>query len=420
MKYVQPIGGLADDPYLDANPVGGIEGSPVPAAAIEHPMRELVALITDAGLVPNEAVLTQIATAVRTLIQKQAPVVAAAAGTADAITAAYDPVVAALTNGMTLRVRPSAANATTTPTFTPAAGTIAAKTIVKGNNLALVAGDIAGAGHWVSLQYDLTLDRWVLLNPAKGVFSTAVARRGSAANLKGSAPGNSAVVTYTADEIVTGDDAGNYQSSRNWNTTITMTAAGPGGLDTGVVAANTWYNAFAITKDDGTKAALASLSATAPTLSAGYTKWARLGAFRTDNTASKFPLGFTQRGRYTTLLIGSANVPAAPLMASGAAGVFNNSTFTGVAVAWANYAPPTAAKLRVGMSANNTATVVGVASNANRTGYATANPPELGYDSNAYPLVTYGDLQLETSNIYWASQGSGTGYLLSGGWEDNL
>jgi hypothetical protein len=97
--------------------------------------------------------------------------ISAAGGTADAISGAYTPGIAALTNGMTLYVRAASANATTTPTFTPNSGTIAAKTIVKGNGLALVAGDIAGVGHWIELQYDLTLDKWILLNPARGVTS---------------------------------------------------------------------------------------------------------------------------------------------------------------------------------------------------------------------------------------------------------
>ncbi len=101
--------------------------------------------------------------------QQNAYSVANAGGTADAITATYSPAVTALTNGMTLNVRTSSANATTTPTFTPNNGTIAAKTIVKGAGAALAAGDIAGGGHWIELQYDLTLDKWVLLNPAKGV-----------------------------------------------------------------------------------------------------------------------------------------------------------------------------------------------------------------------------------------------------------
>lgn len=43
--------------------------------------------------------------------------------------------------------------------------TLAAKTIVKLNNQPLVAGDIAGAGHWLELQYDSVLDKYVLQNP---------------------------------------------------------------------------------------------------------------------------------------------------------------------------------------------------------------------------------------------------------------
>lgn len=104
-------------------------------------------------------------------LQGQACSISAAGGTANAITGSFTPGITALTNGMTLFVRAGSANTTTTPTFTPANGTITAKTIVKGAGAALAAGDIAGAGHWLALQYDATLDRWVLLNPAYGVSS---------------------------------------------------------------------------------------------------------------------------------------------------------------------------------------------------------------------------------------------------------
>lgn len=87
---------------------------------------------------------------------------AVAGGTADAITADFTPNVA-LTNGTTVIVRAGAANTTTTPTFSPDG--LTAKTIVKGNNLALVAGDIAGAGHWLEMNFDTVLDKWVLQNP---------------------------------------------------------------------------------------------------------------------------------------------------------------------------------------------------------------------------------------------------------------
>jgi hypothetical protein len=101
-----------------------------------------------------------------------------AGGTSDALTGSYNPGITSLPssgNGvLTLYLRAASANTTTTPTFTPNSGTIAAKTIVKGNGLALVAGDIAGGGHWIELQYDATLDKWVLLNPATGVSGTSV------------------------------------------------------------------------------------------------------------------------------------------------------------------------------------------------------------------------------------------------------
>lgn len=92
-------------------------------------------------------------------------------GSANALVASYFPAITDLSgaHGMVLTVRALAANTSATPTFTPNNGVVAAKTIVKGNNLPLVAGDIAGAGFWAGLRYDLTLDKWVLQNPATGL-----------------------------------------------------------------------------------------------------------------------------------------------------------------------------------------------------------------------------------------------------------
>ena len=96
-------------------------------------------------------------------IQSQA-LYAAAGGSADAITATYSPAVTALVSGLTLHLRAASANATTTPTFSP--NGLTAKTIVKANNQALIAGDIAGAGQVLILQYDSTNGVWELANPA--------------------------------------------------------------------------------------------------------------------------------------------------------------------------------------------------------------------------------------------------------------
>lgn len=250
-----------------------------------------------------------------------------------------------------------------------------------------------------------------------GISSAAVV--GTFSNLKASATGLSAVVTITADELIVKNGT-SYKTLTSVSVTPSLAASGVNGLDTSTSVANTWYADFVIWGAAVPPAGLFSLSATAPTMPAGYTHKARVGWVRSDGTANKYPLGFTQKGCSVTLLIGSANVLTPPLMASGTSGAFSASTFTSSAVAWANYAPSTSRKMRVGVSANNTGMFIGVASNPNRTGYATANPPELGYNSNAYPLVTFADFQIESSNIYWASAGSAIGYLLSGGWEDNL
>jgi len=117
---------------------------------------------------------TNIYSAVNDAISSMGELIASAGGTADALTATFSPAPRMWPNGVPFLVRAASANATTTPTFTANSGTLAAKTIVKGANAALVAGDIAGAGHWLLMQYDVTLDKVVLLNPATGVNTLAI------------------------------------------------------------------------------------------------------------------------------------------------------------------------------------------------------------------------------------------------------
>ncbi len=96
---------------------------------------------------------------------------AIAAGTANALTAAFVPAISAAAN-QTLLVRAILANTLTNPTIDVG---FAALTMVKGNNLPLVAGDIAGAGHWLEITLDQTLGKAVLQNPATGVVAPLAA-----------------------------------------------------------------------------------------------------------------------------------------------------------------------------------------------------------------------------------------------------
>ncbi len=90
------------------------------------------------------------------------PPIASAEGTADAIYATFNTDIH-FTDGEQIIVRAAMAN---TGAATLAVGIDGvAKNIYKDNNKALIAGDIAGLGHWLELAFDATLDKWCLLNP---------------------------------------------------------------------------------------------------------------------------------------------------------------------------------------------------------------------------------------------------------------
>jgi hypothetical protein len=62
MKYNQPSDQPSNPnaPYIDGNPTAGIQGSIVPAAAVEYPQREIVGFVNDCGLVPANNDLAQL------------------------------------------------------------------------------------------------------------------------------------------------------------------------------------------------------------------------------------------------------------------------------------------------------------------------------------------------------------------------
>lgn len=184
------------------------------------------------GLVVNTAALivgdgTNIQSAVTDAAALFGETVATATGgTADAITATFAPVPRYPSNGVPLSVRATAANATTTPTFTPNSGVIAAATIVKGNNLPLVAGDIAGAGHWLELAWDSTLSKWVLLNPATGINNGTAGQVGyfaMTAAPSGWLKANGAAVSRTTYAALFAAISGGFSGQ-----TFTVTIATPG------------------------------------------------------------------------------------------------------------------------------------------------------------------------------------------------
>ncbi|MHA3117239.1 phage tail protein [Acinetobacter sp. ANC 4635] len=351
-----------------------------------------------------------------------------AGGTSDALTGSYNPGITSLPsagNGvLTLYLRAASANTTATPTFTPNSGTIAAKTIVKGAGSALVAGDIAGGGHWIELQYDATLDKWVLLNPATGVSTTQASVAGAFSNLKISTVGiNNYNSVITANSIVLKNSSGGSYLAQSVNATGNINTVGANGLDTGALAASMWYYVHVIyNPTTQTTAALFSLSATNPTLPSGYTYSARVGAVRTDGSVSKYLLQTLQEGKRVQYgVLSGSNTASLPFLASGSSGSVATPTWT--PVSWGNFAPPSAYALNLvlGTPVTSSGTSMVAPNNSYGAYNSATNPPPLMSQSNSATSSTYltGTIVPESSNIYYAANVAGS-FLACLGWEDNL
>jgi microcystin-dependent protein len=98
-----------------------------------------------------------------------------ASGTANALTGTIPSSLTSLPDGMYLTVVSAYANtAPATLLLTLGSTLLSAYPIVKGNNAALVAGDIPGAGYPLQLNWSASYNSFVLANPATGIFVTTV------------------------------------------------------------------------------------------------------------------------------------------------------------------------------------------------------------------------------------------------------
>ena len=333
----------------------------------------------------------------------------AAGGTVDAITATFDPPLGTLANGLTVIVIAAGANTIINPTFAP--NGLTAKTIVKGANQPLLAGDIPGADFPIILQYNSSLAKWILLNPAYVVASGLIS--GLFRNLVIQVTGN-ATLDIDATKVVLETSGGSVYPVSSVNLTVNTGAAGANGLDTGAIAADTWYYVFVIyNPTTGTTAGLISLSSTAPTLPSGYTYFSRFGSVITD--ASVHLIYTIQRGKTVQYINQGSGLP---LLISGDSGSPATPTWTAVDIS--GTVPPTASKITVALSIYNEWAAVA----PNNTYGARTN------DQNAAPLrfhvnnshnTKMGTFVIESTNIYyWSADTTDATTLNCVGWEENF
>jgi hypothetical protein len=149
VKYVQPWGiSDPDAPYINGDPSIARQGSIPPAAAFEHPMRELVGVITKSKFVPDSNDLLQVSKGVRS----QQMNYCIDTGSVNTLSVALDPPIGAYTFGLPLRVRVSNTN-TGASTIDAGAGRVP---IRKPNGSEVQAGDLPAFG-LAELVYDGTV-----------------------------------------------------------------------------------------------------------------------------------------------------------------------------------------------------------------------------------------------------------------------
>lgn len=193
---------------------------------------------------------------------------------------------------------------------------------------------------------------------------------------------------------------------------VTLNAAVNGvvnGLDTGALAANTWYHVYLISDGASLSGTLLSLSATTPTLPAGYVYRYRVGAVRTG-AASTFLRTF-QRGRRTQYqVIAASTTPNLPIMSSGATGNVATPTYTSIATG--NFVPPTATEISV--TAYSNGVYILAPNNAYGVDASTTNPP---FSQNGGFAGGAINMMLDSTNIFWANN-SAVSVLACNGWID--
>jgi hypothetical protein len=237
-----------------------------------------------------------------------------------------------------------------------------------------------------------------VLTALQGLFSAPA--QGGFKNLKGVWVSNT-TATWTADAVMLGNGSGLPFLLTAYSKTLNTALSGAGGLDTGTLAASTWYNVFAIYGTSGTSI-LMSLSATAPTMPSGYTYFARIGTVYTS-ASTKYLYGFVQAGRNT-------QYTGTPVVLISQAPAATNTVSVSSAV------PPTAAMINVTVyndPSSGTSNLTVGSNSSNNLVEVSGGSPALNIPCS---------ILLESTNIYatYSTSGASTNNVSCVGYIDNF
>lgn len=357
------------------------------------------------------------------VLNNELPGTLTTAGVAPNFTLTPSPAIPAYAVGQNFSVRFSATPAGVPTINVSGRGAVALKQY---NSAGVKVQAVVALDQISRIEHDGT--DFVVLNqlPPSTVIPNLVGVTGLAKNLKASATGLSAAIVVTCDEVIV-KSAGNAFKTL-YGISVTPSFANPtgaNGLDVGAAnsqTASTWYYLHVIWNETtDARAGLLSLSATAPTLPAGFTHSALVLETKTDATVNKFPLGFTKNGTLTQYKVTTGtNLPTSPRMAFGVAGANPSAaTPTWAAVPWAAFFPPNAKSMRMTLASFDSGSIAAMAPNNSFGGFSSPNNPPASTVVSVVgsgPCYTPTTLLPESANFYWVSNGAGNGiYAL--GWE---
>jgi len=214
-------------------------------------------------------------------------------------------------------------------------------------------------------------------------------------------------ISVSVDWITLANASSQVRMVRTVSSTITTSSAGANGLDTGSMAANTWYAVWIIhNPTTAVTAAMLSTSASAPTMPSGYTFKHRVGWMRTQSGSANLRRIRQKNTEAQYVVTGAV---AAPTLSNG------SNTVVG------DHVPTTAVMIHVQANITAWASEVSVRPNSN---ISSANSP-IFHSTGSSNINTNGDtggnsawFVLEGTTVVATVSGSATARVY--GWKDSI
>ena len=218
-------------------------------------------------------------------------------------------------------------------------------------------------------------------------------------------------VALTANAVTISTSGGTLISLTSVNIpTISISTTGANALDTGTLAADTFYAVYVIyNANTSTTAGLLSTSATTPTLPSGYTYYARFGWVYATSTSALLPtIQYNTSAEYIT--------PRVAVNAVSPGAAFTQVNLMSGAT---KFLPTTASQVSANITqASGTSRAYIYKNNAGTI--VTSAWLYINTGSTAlFPLVMPFKFVLQSDSFYYSTNG-GTATINIGGWEDNL